>query len=35
MSRTNTSLDGWAGEFNPLSHPEERRILFAALDSFK
>ncbi len=24
----------WAGEFDPFSDPEERRVLFAALDSF-
>ncbi|KAL9107752.1 MAG: hypothetical protein Q9227_007374 [Pyrenula ochraceoflavens] len=25
----------WAGEFDPLNDPEERRVLFAALDSFR
>ena len=25
----------WAGDFDPLSDPEERRVLFAALDSFR
>lgn len=25
----------WAGEFDPLSDPQERRVLFAALDSFR
>ncbi|PGH28232.1 hypothetical protein AJ80_00123 [Polytolypa hystricis UAMH7299] len=25
----------WAGEFDPLADPEERRVLFAALDSFR
>jgi hypothetical protein len=25
----------WAGDFDALSDPEERRVLFAALDSFR
>lgn len=25
----------WDGEFDPFADPEERRVLFAALDSFR
>lgn len=25
----------WAGDFDPFSDPEERRVLFAAFDSFR
>ena len=25
----------WAGDFDPFSDPEERRVLFATLDSFR
>jgi hypothetical protein len=25
----------WAGDFDPLADPDERRVLFAALDSFR
>jgi carnosine N-methyltransferase len=25
----------WGGDFDPLSDPEERRVLFGALDSFR
>ena len=25
----------WAGDYDPLSDPEDRRVLFAALDSFR
>lgn len=25
----------WEGDFDPLADPEERRVLFAALDSFR
>lgn len=25
----------WAGDFDPLADPEERRVLFAAFDSFR
>lgn len=25
----------WEGEFDPLADPEERRVLFTALDSFR
>lgn len=25
----------WAGDFNPFEDPEERRVLFATLDSFR
>ncbi len=30
-------MDGegeWGGDFDPFSDPEEKRVLFAALDSF-
>lgn len=26
---------GWGGDFDPFSDPEERRVLFAAFDSFR
>lgn len=25
----------WSGEYDPLTDPEEKRVLFAALDSFR
>lgn len=25
----------WGGDFDPFSDPEERRVLFAAFDSFR
>lgn len=25
----------WAGDFDPFADPEERRVLFAAFDSFR
>jgi carnosine N-methyltransferase len=25
----------WGGDFNPFADPEERRVLFAAFDSFR
>lgn len=25
----------WGGDFDPISDPEERRVLFAAFDSFR
>lgn len=25
----------WSGDFDPLADPEERRVLFATLDSFR
>lgn len=28
-------LRGWGGECEPFSDPEEKRVLFAALDSFR
>lgn len=35
-SQQNESEPGsWAGDFNPFADPEERRVLFAALDSFR
>ena len=27
--------DEWNGDFDPLADPEERRVLFGALDSFR
>lgn len=27
--------ESWEGEFDPLADPEERRVLFATLDSFR
>jgi hypothetical protein len=35
MSSVTTRSDEWAIEGNTLSEAEERRVLFAALDSFK
>lgn len=35
MSDIDAGDDEWAGAFDPLSDAEERRVLFAALDSFK
>ena len=29
------STETWEGEFDPLADPEERRVLFTALDSFR
>lgn len=26
---------GWGGDFDPFADPEERRVLFAAFDSFR
>lgn len=28
-------VGGWNGECDPFSDPEEKRVLFAALDSFR
>lgn len=28
-------IRSWAGDFDPLADPDERRVLFAALDSFR
>lgn len=30
-----TAEGAWAGDFDPFSDAEERRVLFAALDSFR
>lgn len=35
MNDTPDPSDTWEGEFDPLADPEERRVLFAALDSFR
>jgi carnosine N-methyltransferase len=35
MSSPNTASEEWAGDFDPLSDDEERRVLFAALDAFR
>jgi hypothetical protein len=35
MSSIDADNNEWAGDFNPLSDAEERRVLYAALDSFK
>lgn len=29
------TTETWEGEFDPLADPEERRVLFTALDSFR
>jgi hypothetical protein len=35
MSNVHAKAEEWEGDFDPLSDTEERRVLFAALDSFK
>lgn len=35
MSGITTEAEEWVGAFNPLSDAGERRVLFAALDSFR
>ena len=32
---TNAGSSGWNGEHNPLDNPDEREVLFAALDSYR
>ncbi|EER42509.1 hypothetical protein HCEG_02786 [Histoplasma capsulatum var. duboisii H88] len=32
---TGGNVEEWEGDFDPLADPEERRVLFAALDSFR
>lgn len=32
---TGEEENGWGGDFNPFADPEERRVLFAAFDSFR
>lgn len=32
---TDASSSGWNGEHNPLDDPDERRVLLAALDSYR
>lgn len=34
MEQATAIEEEWAGEFDPLSDPEERRVLLAALDSY-
>lgn len=34
-SREAEGEETWAGDFDPFSDPEERRVLFAAFDSFR
>ncbi|EEP82208.1 conserved hypothetical protein [Uncinocarpus reesii 1704] len=33
--RSDSEQEEWAGEYDPLADPQERRVLFAALDSFR
>jgi hypothetical protein len=35
MSDHEQTEEEWAGDFDPFSDPDERRVLFAALDSFR
>lgn len=37
LERATPDMDDWdtGGSFDPLSDPEERRVIFAALDSFR
>lgn len=35
MNEIPDPTETWEGEFDPLADPEERRVLFAALDSFR
>ena len=32
---TGEEENSWGGDFNPFADPEERRVLFAAFDSFR
>lgn len=33
--QTGEEESGWGGDFDPFADPEERRVLFAAFDSFR
>jgi hypothetical protein len=33
--QTGEEESSWGGDFDPFSDPEERRVLFAAFDSFR
>lgn len=35
MNELGDDDDTWAGDFDPFADPEERRVLFATLDSFR
>ena len=35
MSQEPHEIEEWNGGYNPLADTEERRVLFAALDSFR
>ncbi len=34
-AETDASSDGWDGDRNPLDDPDERQVLYAALDSYR
>ena len=34
-AETEVSSSGWDNEHNPLDDPDERQVLFAALDSYR